>query len=1066
MAPQINDIEFATEIGQSLLGEVRRLQALLSERDEALVGSRDRAEALEREMDDVRRALRTAEENVDRCKDDNWNLEVANQELKSSLAEAVDGAAKVEAEKARQAREVGNLKESLEESRVEQLRLTRALDDAKARGETEGAKWRRTNAALAREKTDLQAELEKARMETAALRARAVPAPRSVSGATLVDDEASARKAKADLEADVFGSRPAFSARRRKTDASLAPPSPASLISEDSIDGSPTAHRAGGDIDTLRTGLTHARRTIETLRAALGREKEARMLLKRRLDVTDQAEVEDEVEVDGEWDDQGLEEGSKHPTRRGPNRATLAQRRRRGARQFAVAAKAVDDEDRVHESSMEMLADDDGALDEFGEEEDESPEAVEARLGLPRVEERKQHGLGIHRAPSTSSLFKDNRPTSAMFSTTPQEVLEAERQKAAAAAAKPASCDVSTMTDPQPEPEPVVIRIPASPPLLPAPPPEPVLVNVAVQTASIQLPDVTESSVQTVTLEEPLKPVLVDVATGTDPPLLSLETHTQTVDAATPEVVDTGVDPRPQTPPPPAPLLVDQATFVDLSELAPSPNRNSMFTLAPYRRDSSTTIVNRSPSLLPYEPLPPPRSSSPAASEGASEPLTDEAAPETTYETDGEFQDAHESLAVALLRDSEEESEDAADVAEPHGLLAHRGSPASVSAVGVTSEQAMAKIQLVDMAVQTDDGAAAVPLPPSPLFFNKRESVSTFGGRLDSPRDAANFPQSIQRLPPAGPTYIQMVGGGSVGNRALSPDSLVRSDSVVSTHSVATNTTTTTTTNRSPPVDKSRPPQISMPPPPSIPPPRTLSPLMPPPPPQVPESGNRPTRPNSPPPPELLQRAQTPVMTLADGLLAAPDESGRQSYSSMPPRQQPNRSQSTVNLRSAMRSQPALGVSSPSAYVPPNRYSSLSKNGGPREPLRRRDTNASEISSIGSGARMSIDSNRTSEFGADVRTREMPGQQRPPDGSDATDPAVIHAITQTMIGEFLHKYTRRKMTKGISEKRHRRFFWLHPYTKTLYWGPSDPGGTNVSQSKAKSGTASFDSIAFAESHLY
>lgn len=69
-----------------------------------------------------------------------------------------------------------------------------------------------------------------------------------------------------------------------------------------------------------------------------------------------------------------------------------------------------------------------------------------------------------------------------------------------------------------------------------------------------------------------------------------------------------------------------------------------------------------------------------------------------------------------------------------------------------------------------------------------------------------------------------------------------------------------------------------------------------------------------------------------------------------------------------------------------------------------------------------------------------------------TDPAVIHAITQTMIGEFLYKYTRRTIGKGHGEKRHKRFFWVHPYTRTLYWSSADPGSSNVSESSAKSGT--------------
>jgi hypothetical protein len=63
----------------------------------------------------------------------------------------------------------------------------------------------------------------------------------------------------------------------------------------------------------------------------------------------------------------------------------------------------------------------------------------------------------------------------------------------------------------------------------------------------------------------------------------------------------------------------------------------------------------------------------------------------------------------------------------------------------------------------------------------------------------------------------------------------------------------------------------------------------------------------------------------------------------------------------------------------------------------------------------------------------------------------IHAITQTMIGEFLYKYTTKALNRGFTEKRHRRFFWVHPYTKTLYWSTSDPGAYGTNQSTAKSG---------------
>jgi hypothetical protein len=67
-----------------------------------------------------------------------------------------------------------------------------------------------------------------------------------------------------------------------------------------------------------------------------------------------------------------------------------------------------------------------------------------------------------------------------------------------------------------------------------------------------------------------------------------------------------------------------------------------------------------------------------------------------------------------------------------------------------------------------------------------------------------------------------------------------------------------------------------------------------------------------------------------------------------------------------------------------------------------------------------------------------------------TDPRMIQAITQTMIGEYLWKYTRKAGREDMSEKRHRRFFWIHPYTRTLYWSDTDPQTAGKVELKAKS----------------
>lgn len=70
--------------------------------------------------------------------------------------------------------------------------------------------------------------------------------------------------------------------------------------------------------------------------------------------------------------------------------------------------------------------------------------------------------------------------------------------------------------------------------------------------------------------------------------------------------------------------------------------------------------------------------------------------------------------------------------------------------------------------------------------------------------------------------------------------------------------------------------------------------------------------------------------------------------------------------------------------------------------------------------------------------------------AEGTDPRMIQAITQTMIGEFLWKYTRKTVSDEMSNTRHRRYFWVHPYTRTLYWSEQDPQHAGKAQLKTKS----------------
>ena len=92
-----------------------------------------------------------------------------------------------------------------------------------------------------------------------------------------------------------------------------------------------------------------------------------------------------------------------------------------------------------------------------------------------------------------------------------------------------------------------------------------------------------------------------------------------------------------------------------------------------------------------------------------------------------------------------------------------------------------------------------------------------------------------------------------------------------------------------------------------------------------------------------------------------------------------------------------------------------------------------------------------SSFASEIDTRfNMRAGMIPQGIEPGTDPRMINAITQTMIGEYLWKYTRKAGRGAMSENRHRRYFWVHPYTRTLYWSDRDPAQAGRAELKAKS----------------
>ena len=315
---------------------------------------------------------------------------------------------------------------------------------------------------------------------------------------------------------------------------------------------------------------------------------------------------------------------------------------------------------------------------------------------------------------------------------------------------------------------------------------------------------------------------------------------------------------------------------------------------------------------------------------------------------------------------------------------------------------------------------------PTPLSSVLRDSTGTFSRRTATSDRRQSIESLISSITPA----------DDASSRSRVPSSSAGSTLLVA-------------------VDKTKPPMMALPPPPKLPPPPST--MLPPafiPDRRIPSSDSGPPpRPSSPPPPELIQRATTPL----GSVLSVPGAKGiynlRQHGSSMPPSQAGLRQPpSTSSFRSAANAANYAQASIPPSNTLPS-YSVREKE--------RQEFSTTSLVSEHSGI-ASPRSSISSDHHPYHHSTAVNGPPTTPDktadltpraniNGPSTDPVIIHAITQTMIGEFLYKYTRRTIGKGVGEKRHKRFFWVHPYTKTLYWSSADPGSSNASESSAKSG---------------
>ncbi|KAI7906179.1 uncharacterized protein BX663DRAFT_483805 [Cokeromyces recurvatus] len=161
------DIEFATEIGQGLLSEVRKMQALLQEKEEKLRILETQKADLEKAAEAMLKQMHQIEENEEKLKEANWNLECKNEELTTSIHVLQTNLTKANTEQNKLAKQVDKLRAEIEQLHDREEKLMATMDQMKLRHEQDMSSIRRQTALIQREKADQSKQIEMLNSELA-----------------------------------------------------------------------------------------------------------------------------------------------------------------------------------------------------------------------------------------------------------------------------------------------------------------------------------------------------------------------------------------------------------------------------------------------------------------------------------------------------------------------------------------------------------------------------------------------------------------------------------------------------------------------------------------------------------------------------------------------------------------------------------------------------------------------------------------------------------------------------------------------------------------------------------
>ncbi|KAG0182824.1 hypothetical protein DFQ29_001990 [Apophysomyces sp. BC1021] len=353
------DIEFATEIGQGLLIEVRKMQALLQEKEEQL-------RALEIQKADLEQKL----------KEETWNLELAKQELTISVTDLQQNLSKANAEQNKLAKQLNRLTTEVEHLRDREEKLTATLDTMKTRHEHDMSVIRRHSAGLQREKAEQTKQIEALTSELAIAKAQ----------------KRIAKHSQTDLNPATNGEvtdeqtpETSTSAKEGSSPNSTPPPSPKQT---------PVRNQAL-EVETLKTSLAHAHRMVSNYRSNLHKEKTEKFELKKLLaesqETIEQLQNDPRLWVDAGPNTNGTNDSGaaassrrsrKSNKRRAPARKTRGvSRRQRGD----GTVEDVSDEDNKHKDDSYSSLESSDESDSNGESDIEQAHLLNLQGTSPSI---------------------------------------------------------------------------------------------------------------------------------------------------------------------------------------------------------------------------------------------------------------------------------------------------------------------------------------------------------------------------------------------------------------------------------------------------------------------------------------------------------------------------------------------------------------------------------------------------------------------------------------------------------------------------------------------------------